>query len=159
MEILPAIFAEINSCEYFFLRSITEPEENILRLIIEEAGAGGPPVPLKIGDTVLGEGIPITSTGDSRLFEITWNDYIAYSVRNESYATTADDEKVAWGKRVREYSKSRFLDYISQATFASAEYPGPFQHIQIVSENHIIDVGSTKIPRIQRLRPKEPLGD
>jgi hypothetical protein len=153
MENLSEIFAEINSCKYLFLRDLTEPEENSLRLLIEEASASGEPQPIKIAGTDLGNGVPISSTDDSRFFEITWHNYIAYFVRNESYTVIDKYEKVEWGSLAREYSKSRFLDYVSLATIAQADYPGPFKHIEIICEMHVIDIASTEIPRIQRLRP------
>jgi hypothetical protein len=33
---------EIDACKYLFLRELGEPEENSLRLVIEEAKANGP---------------------------------------------------------------------------------------------------------------------
>lgn len=158
MAILPELFAEMNSCKYLLLRDMTEPDENSLRLVVEEASARGVPKPIKIGDIELGEGVPIRSTRESRFFEIIWHHYIAYSVRNESYTARDKYDEVDWGELVCGYSKSRFLDYVSQATFASAVHPGPFQHIRVVCQNHVIDIASTEIPRIERLRPSESLG-
>jgi hypothetical protein len=158
MAILPELFDEINSCETLYLREITEPEENCLRLLIEEATSSSVPVPIKIGGTDLGRGFPVRSTCDSRLFEITWRNYVAYSLRNESYAGSDEYETIEWGKRVRVFSRSHFLDYVSHATFAGPEYPGPFQHMSIGCEMHIIDIVSHISPTIRRLRPIDTFG-
>jgi hypothetical protein len=69
---------------------------------------------------------------------------------NESFAST-DDEAQYTGNRFRLYSKSHFIDYVSRASFACEEYPGPTRHIAIICENHIIDVVAAMTPAIQRL--------
>jgi hypothetical protein len=155
MAILPEHFAEINSCEYLFLREISEPEENRLRLLLEEARASGIPTSMIVAGVEIKDCRSVLSTDTSRLFEINWDTYIAYSVRDESYAVRDKYDQAEWGERVCIYSKSRFLDYVSQETFACAEHPGPFQHIGVACENHIIDIISTHSPRVQRLRPAE----
>jgi len=96
---------------------------------------------------------PVKSTDASRVFEIIWDRYVAYSVRNESFVTPDDFEESAWGRRVRLYSRSHFLEYVSRATFACDEHPGPLQHVGVHCENHIVDVVSAHAPRIRRLWP------
>jgi len=150
---LPESFAEIDSCEYLFLRDIREPRHNSLRLLLE-AGSASPEV-----STVIIAGTPITgchnveSNDQSPLFEVLWETYVAYSVRNESYVGLDAPEEVSVGGHLRLYSRSRFLEYVSHATFACPEYPGPLQHVRINCEDHIIDVVSTALPRIRRTRP------
>ncbi len=84
-------------------------------------------VTIRFAGTEMGTGHLVRSTANSRLFEIVWDFYVAYSVTNESY-TTRDESEVFSGRFARLYSKSHFLDYISRATFACKEYPGPLQH-------------------------------
>ena len=57
-------------------------------------------------------------------FAVFWRLYVGYTVLNESYASV-DEEELGEGVRFRIYSKSRFIDFMSRATFASDEYPGP----------------------------------
>jgi hypothetical protein len=40
---------------------------------------------------------PVKPTADSRLFEITWDNYVAYSVTNESYGTRNESEEFSGG--------------------------------------------------------------
>jgi hypothetical protein len=146
-------FAEIDSCHSLFVREITEPRENSLRLMIEEAFVLPEEVTVAVGGTEITGGHPIRCVEGSRLFEIVWDFYVAYSVRNESYVTRDESEEFS-GRFARIYSKSHFLDYVSRAAFACSEHPGPLQHVGLVSECHIIDVVSTEPPRVRQIRPK-----
>jgi hypothetical protein len=75
-----------------FLREISEPEENVLRLVQQEANANSETVSVKVGGTTIENLRRIESTERSRTFELRWNQYIAYSVRNESFALQDDSE-------------------------------------------------------------------
>jgi hypothetical protein len=144
--------AEIDSCNFLFLRQICELDHNGLRLVLEEGIASTSAVSIKAGNAEIRDCYPVESTNASRIFEIVWKHYVAYSVRNESFAR-GDEFDLSVGKRFRIYSKSRFLDFIGYATFVSDGYPGPVQHIGIGCEDHIIDVVSTEEPTITRTWP------
>ncbi len=152
MEVSPELFADINLCQYFYLRSIGEPSDNALSLVIEQATIGAMEEVREIGDVAFSDLRPIESTAQSCMFEVSWRSYVAYSVRNESFVTIDDYEQVEFGKVGRVYSRSRFLDYVATSTIASAEYPGPFRHFEVVCLNHIIDVVSTALPIVRKLR-------
>lgn len=82
------------------------------------------------------------------MFEVIWPSYIGYAVRNESY-TTWDKEEEWTGSSFRIYSKSKFLDFIANGTFASDEYPGPFRHYEIICCDQIIDIASQDQPIVR----------
>jgi hypothetical protein len=147
MPISRDLFVEIDSCKYLYLREISEPRDNEIRLVIEEASVGSERTSVKIGDTELTDLRPIQSTDQSRLFEIVWKKYVAYSVLNESFALPNEREGVIAGSLVEICSTSRFLDYVSKATWASNEFPGPLDHIRINCLNHTVDVVSVDPPR------------
>jgi len=151
MEVFPKDLAELDNCASLYLRDIAEPEQNNLRLRIEEAFVMPKEVNVEFGGTQITNCHLVRPTAESRLFEIVWNSYVAYSVMNESYSTRTESEGFS-GRFARLYSKSHFLDYISRATLASKEYPGPLQHIQLICECHIIDVVSTKFPQVSQSR-------
>jgi hypothetical protein len=132
---------EINDCSSLFLDEIVELDHQRLRLVISEGLPDGNPVSLKIGGTTISGATRIEVTAESRVFELIWTTYVGYSVRNESYAQPSEDE-VYEGNRLRIYSKSPFIDYISRATLACDEYPGPTRHYELVCENHIVDIVS-----------------
>lgn len=145
------LFAEINSCQHLFVRTISEPIEGSLRLLIEEGRPAGEVSTLKSGGTVLTGLHRVSSTPECRLYELLWEHYVIYSVLNESFGKP-DDSAIYSGHRLRVYSKSDFIDYVSTATIATGEYPGPMQHVGLLSENHVVDVISTVEPRITPVR-------
>jgi hypothetical protein len=156
MPTVPEDFAEIDSCYSLFLREISEPRANSLLLLIEEASVLPEEIAVAVGGTELTGCHPIRPVEGSRLFELIWDRYVAYSVRNESYVSRDESEEFS-GRFARIYSKSHFLDYVCRATFARSEYPGPLQHIELVSECHIIDVVSTEPPRVRQIRQRPGL--
>ena len=142
---------EIDSCHSLFLREATEPIQNSLRLIIEEAIVLPEEVPIRMGGTEITGCHPVKSTDDSRVFEISWKNYVAYSLINESF-TVKDESQEFSGRLFRIYTKSHFLDYVSRATIACKEYPGPLQHIEVICECHVVDVVSTESPQVRQIR-------
>jgi hypothetical protein len=144
--------AEIDSCDFLFLRQIEELDHQGLRLVLEEETASPEAASIKIGNVELADCHRVEATNASRIFEVVWKCYVAYSVRNESYARN-DECDIFAGRRFRIYSQSRLLDFIGHATFVSDGYPGPIQHIGVASEDHIIDVVSTEEPGVSRIWP------
>ncbi len=143
---------ELDSCKHLSLADIGEQEENALRLIVEEALVLDQEESLEINGVVLTGVRPIEVTENSRRFEVVWDTYVSYAVRNESYCHW--DESEEWeGERLRTYSKSKFLDFVSAGTFADEHYPGPFKHYEVLCGNHIVDVASESDPIVRRLPP------
>lgn len=154
MEDIPKDLADLDTCHSLFLCEIGEPEQNCLRLLIEDAFVLPQEATIRFGNSEITGGRPVESTENSRLFEVTWNNYVAYNVANESYSTRTESEEFS-GRLARLYSKSHFLEYISRATLVSKEYPGPLRHVQIICECHIVDAVSTEFPQV-RLRQSGP---
>ena len=153
------LIEQIDRHTYLYLTEIGEPEENVLRLVIEEARASGEPEDMKIGDVTLSGARSIVSDESCYAYEILFGGYVAYSVRNESYVEQDESEEFK-GRLFCVYSKSRFLDYVRVATFASDEYPGKVNHFCIYCLNHIVDVVSVEEPRIDILRrAQQVIGD
>jgi hypothetical protein len=146
------LYAIIDSCEFLFLKQIEELDYNGLRLVLEEGIASPEVVSIKLANTELTGCRRVKATNSSRIFEVVWKLYVAYAVRNESYARN-NEYDVSTGGRLRIYSKSRFLDFIGHATFVSEGYPGPVQHIGIGCEDHIIDIASVDAPTVTHVWP------
>ena len=141
-------FGEINSCKYLYLKEISEPEDNSLRIVIEEAIVENKSE--IVSDTgLLGNEISVTDR--SRVFEIYFNSYIGYSVIDESLALP-DDSEVFDGRIFCIYEKSNYLGYLKRASFASDDNPGPFVHYGFNCLNHIVDIASANEPEIQTLK-------
>lgn len=87
-----------------------------------------------------------------RRYKITFSDYVAYSVRNESF-TVWDDYEMFQGKLFRQYSKSRFLDYLANSThgWILENTVGNPTHFGAVCLNHLLDVAICGEPSIEEL--------
>ncbi|HEY9432255.1 MAG TPA: hypothetical protein VI260_12405 [Blastocatellia bacterium] len=141
----------INQHQYLYLTEICEPEDNVLKLMVAEAKVSGPRENIVIEGVEIKDTAPIVVAEDSSVYEVIFDQYIAYSVRNESY-THLDKEEEFEGRLACIYTKSRFLDYVSVSTFASDDFPGPFKHYGFNCLNHIVDIVSTSPPKIVELR-------
>lgn len=92
--------------------------------------------------------IRVEASYPGREFEIRWPSYISYAVRSEHYCQW-DSEETWTGKHVfRLYTKSKFIDFVSNSTFAEGDFLGPFKHYQIQSLYQIIDIASCEEPSI-----------
>lgn len=89
------LIEQINSRRYIFLTEISEPEENSLRLVIEEGRLdeqitdkdlekAANEIDETINSIVLGS-FSIVTDENCFLYEISFETYIAYSIRNESF--------------------------------------------------------------------------
>lgn len=160
------LIEQINSHKYLFLIDIGEPEENTLRIVVEE-GKLGEQITKKdlekskdevneaINSIKLGS-YPVITDENCFAYEIVFDTYIAYFVRNESYAD-GDVSSAFSGDFFRIYTKSSFLDYLKISTFATEDYPGKFNHYGVFTEHSVIDIASVYEPTIKILRsPKSP---
>jgi len=130
-----------------YMTDIGEPEDNRLRVVVmmtqlgeSEDGPFGAPARQILADP-------------ASAFELTWDRYIAYAVRDECYAQLEEGEAPSESNlHVRQ--RSAFLDYVSKSTFATDEYPGPMQHWALYTLNHCLDVVSCAPPQIRRIEAK-----
>jgi hypothetical protein len=92
--------------------------------------------------------IRVEASDPDREFEIRWPSYISYAVRSEHYCQWDSDE-IWTGKHVfRLYTRSKFLDFVANATFAVGDFRGPFKHFQVQSLYQIIDIASCDEPLV-----------
>lgn len=142
---------EMNDCRSLFLSEIQETGHNSLKLVVVEGLPVGEPESITLGGVAIPDCTSIEVTDQSRIFELVWKHYVGYAVLNESYASVKDGEQCV-GQRFRVYSKSRFLDYMAQATFACDEYPGPTRHYCVGCEDHIVEVLAVDPPVVTRVK-------
>lgn len=141
-----ATAADIDGCKYLYLIGIGEPRDNRLRLVVQEARTGTPaPMPTQLG-------LPLASSygrivPNGRKFEILWDHYLAYGVRNESHVAI-DPYEVRVGRIWVVYSKSRYLDYLALACHTHELCGHPLTHWGVNCLNHIVDVVGPHHPRI-----------
>ena len=127
----PDLIGHLNSQKVLFLNHLEEDVGNDLRLLIKEGIIDTKPENLNIDGVILKDTYAV-SPNDNFCFEILFNDYITYSVINESYAEICKDEKFV-GHLFRIYSKSNFLEYTSKTTINYLE--NELNQYQIICED------------------------
>jgi hypothetical protein len=148
------IISLLDQAKYLYLRQISEPEENSLRLVVEEAIAdrsATAPVPdqsTPFAD-ILKDASPIRSTDKCKTFELRWTRYIAYLVTEEVAGSGGSyEEEIYAGNLFRVYTKSHFLDHLSRDT---GGHPEPILHYKLICQNHLIDIASYNPPEVRLL--------
>ncbi len=150
----------LNAVQYLYLRELSEPRDNSLRIVVEEAVvnySGFVKTELLEHSelALLREGAsPIESVAGCKLFEIYWKRYAAYLVTEELVGSNAkngyDDERYS-GRLLRVYSQSHFLAHVARDTGGHIE---PLQHFKLVCLNHLIDIAAYAPPEVRLLAPK-----
>jgi hypothetical protein len=145
-----------DSIKYLYLRELTEPRDNSLRLIVQEAvvnpdGVVGfhPEVPELTG--LLRDASPIESTEACRSFELTWKQYVAYLVTEECVGSCGrHDEEEFTGSLLRAYTKSHFLEHLARDT---GGHTAEILHYKLICLNHLIDVAAYGDPEVKQIGP------
>lgn len=146
----PSAADDLDTCEYLYLEEISEPHANGLRLVVSEGIVAARTETFSVGDVEIRDLHPIEVTDASKWFEVLWESYIAYSVRDESFCSW-DDYEARSGKALQTFTKSRFLDYVAVGTNADDDHPGPFVHYGICCSDHVVDVASASPPTVRRI--------
>jgi hypothetical protein len=145
-------FDSLNSVKYLFLRHLSEPRDNSLRLVVEEAITNRlAPARVSSGNPELDElfkgSSPIESVEGCKTFELTWSRYVAYLVTEELVGSVGrDDDETYTGRLFRVYTKSHFLNHLVRDTGGHVE---PVQHYKLICQDHLIDIGSYAPPDIR----------
>lgn len=145
----------LRACKYLYLHDIGEPNDNELRLVVHEARVGGSVSEQVLNSEqhpevrkLLSESSAIEHGPGCKVFEIVWGSYVGYSVLNESFVLPEPEASKGVGRLLVEYESSVFLEYLARATFAAADYPGPFKHWALYCLNHSVNVASAEEPKI-----------
>ena len=99
---------QIDGHRYLYLNAITEPEDNALLLLIEEARADSPAEDLTINGKTISGLRNIESNESCAAYEIRFDTYVSYSVRNECF-TSMDEYEQHDGRLFCVYTRSRFF--------------------------------------------------
>jgi hypothetical protein len=145
-------FDSLNSTKYLYLRELSEPRDNSLRLVVQEAIENRSARPSTRSDNpefakILTEAWPIESVESCKTFQLSWKRYTAYLVTEELVGSCGshDDESFT-GRLLRIYAKSHFLEHLARDTGGHIE---PIQHYKLICLNHLIDVASSTPPDIR----------
>jgi hypothetical protein len=147
--------ALLDSAKYLYLQELTEPRDNSLRAVVQEA-VENPTGRIHAHELselkeLFTEVSPIESTANCRTFELTWTSYVAYLVTEELVGSCGnyDDESFS-GRLFRTYKKSHFLDHLRPDT---GRHTGEINHYKVICLNHLIDVAAYEEPQIKLIDP------
>jgi hypothetical protein len=145
-----------DSAKYLYLRELTEPRDNSLRLVVQEAVVN----PAGVVDShpelpelaeILREAAPIESTETCRSFELTWKRYVAYLVTEGCVGSCGQyGDEVFTGSLFRTYTNSHFLEHLARDTGGHIE---EIFHYKLTCLNHLIDVAAYGAPEIKQIGP------
>jgi hypothetical protein len=144
----------LDSAKYLYLRELSEPCDNSLRLVVQEAvanpdGQVGPHPDLPELARLLEGASPIESTINCRTFELTWERYVAYLVTEECVGSCGrDDDEIYTGKLFRVYTKSHFLEHLSRDTGGHTE---SILHFKLTCLNHLVDLAAYAPPEVKQI--------
>lgn len=142
----------LDSVKYIYLRELSEPRDNSLHLVVQEAVVNPtglvPPCPElpELAD-ILKDSSAIESTDTCRTFELDWERYVAYLVTEECVGSCghyADEEFT--GNLFRVYRQSHFLNHLARDTGGHTE---AILHFKLTCLNHLIDVAAYGPPEVR----------
>src|SRR5437660_5949614 len=143
------------SVKYLYLQELSEPRDNALRLVVQEAvlnaanseGSIHPELP-ELNEILKGAS-PIESTPTCRTFELTWKHYVAYLVTEECVGSSGHyDDEMYSGNVFRVYTKSHFLEHLSRDTGGHTE---SILHFKLTCLNHLVDVAASIAPEVRQI--------
>lgn len=137
-----------------FLERLEEGEDNKLTVTISlstngEVGENIPNYEEDVIKRILEKAKPVYPDKENT-YEIYFDNYVMYQVRNESFVAFDKDE-IRCGKRLIVFEKSKLLDYVKKVIWADENYFGGHTHYGIYTENQIIDVISQIEPKVKKL--------
>ncbi len=144
-------FESINSHSCIYLGNISEPQDNSLRLVIEEGSFDGEERPL---DPLMCEilGIPAPDPDKQTcIYEVIFDSYIAYNILDESYLPDLNTDSEDPQPVFRIYQQASYLDYIKENTQAVITHEGKLQQYSLKCLNHLIDIVANEPPIIRSI--------
>jgi hypothetical protein len=142
------LISRLSESRYLYFRSIFEPRDNSVTILVDEAILDDLPPEQRPDSTVpFSSYAPIRTTDKCLSFEIGWNRYVAYLVTEEMVGSGGDSsDEIYTGRLFRTYTKSHFLEHLSRDT---GYHESTVLHFKILCLNHLIDVASYQRPNIR----------
>ncbi len=147
----------LGSVKYLYLQELSEPRDNALRLVVQEAvlnptnSVGSTHSELPELNEILKGASPIESTPTCRTFELTWKHYVAYLVTEECVGSCGHyEDEMYSGNVFRVYTKSHFLEHLSRDTGGHTE---SILHFKLTCLNHLVDVAAYTAPEVRQTGP------
>ena len=137
-----------------YILNINDNVDNVLKIIVSlpysgEKGSEASNTGNKDLDEILKEAYPVL-IDYNEIYEITFESYIMYQTRNESFAYLDKNSKVL-GEYFTIIKNSSYLKMVKSITFYNDIFDDKYMHYGIFSWNHVIDIISAEEPKIAKL--------
>ena len=137
-----------------YILNINDNIDNVLKIIVSlpysgEKGSEASNTGNKDLDEILKEAYPVL-IDYNEIYEITFESYIMYQTRNESFAYLDENSKVL-GEYFTIIKNSSYLKMVKNITFYNDIFDNKYMHYGIFSWNHVIDIISAEEPKIAKL--------
>ena len=137
-----------------YILNINDNIDNVLKIIVSlpysgEKGSEASNTGNKDLDEILKKAYPVL-IDYNEIYEITFESYIMYQTRNESFAYLDENSKVL-GEYFTIIKNSSYLKMVKSITFYNDIFDDKYMHYGIFSWNHVIDIISAEEPKIAKL--------
>ena len=137
-----------------YILKICDSTNNILKIIVTlpllgEKGSEVTNTGNKELDEILKESYPVL-INYNEIYEIVFENYIMYQIRNESFANPDENTKIS-GKYFVIIKNSSYLKMVKSITFYYDMFGDRYTHYGILSWNHVVDIISAEKPKIRKL--------
>ena len=137
-----------------YILNINDNVDNVLKIIVSlpysgEKGSETSNTGNKDLDEILKKAYPIL-IDYNEIYEITFESYIMYQTRNESFAYPDENSNVL-GEYFTIIKNSSYLKMVKNITFYYDMFGDKYTHYGILSWNHVVDIISAEKPKIAKL--------
>jgi len=137
-----------------YILNINDNVDNVLKIIVSlpysgEKGSEASNTGNKDLDEILKKAYPVL-IDYNEIYEITFESYIMYQTRNESFAYPDEKSKVL-GEYFTIIKNSSYLKMVKSITFYNDIFDDKYMHYGIFSWNHVVDIISAEEPKIVKL--------
>ena len=137
-----------------YILNINDNIDNVLKIIVSlpysgEKGSEASNTGNKNLDEILKKAYPVL-IDYNEIYEIVFENYIMYQIRNESFANPDENSKIS-GKYFVIIKNSSYLKMVKNITFYNDIFDNKYMHYGIFSWNHVIDIISAEEPKIAKL--------
>ena len=137
-----------------YILNINDNVDNVLKIIVSlpysgEKGSEASNTGNKDLDKILKKAYPVL-IDYNEIYEITFESYIMYQTRNESFAYPDENSKVL-GEYFTIIKNSSYLKMVKNITFYNDIFDDKYIHYGIFSWNHVVDIISAEKPKIVKL--------
>lgn len=152
-----AEFSDINKCKYLILEEYREVGDNELVISLLEAAPSNETETVKIAANVTTQANRVAVPARAKRFVLHFDICVSIQIVNESYATPPTSAELYSGRLAREYTKSKYIDYVRATTIIEAVWPNQIRHYGILTESSCFDVVSLHPVNLETFLVTEPL--